>query len=390
MRTERSSFKRKIAAVGMVAAIVIVFTLAVMQFSGGFKSTSPVTLTADRAGLVMNSDAKVRLRGVVIGRVASIEPEGDHVELKLNMDSEQLDRVPANVTAQIRSNTVFGAKSVDLDIPADPSSARLRSGGTITADRVQVELNTVFQRLVDVLAQVQPDKLNATLGALDTALSGRGDQIGQGLEDLSNLLARTNPVLGSLNRTIDATATVTNVYADVFPDLSRIIDNVTRTGNTLADNSSNLDALLVNTTGLANTVNGIIAPKKQTLMTALSNFDPVSQLLGYYAPGLSCFLKATAGAGKKALPIFGDKTGYISLNAGVLPGKEPYRYPEDLPKVNVSGPPTCALGLSDINATTHAPFYVGDTGNLPYQPRTTPKADPRKLFASMFGPAPRG
>lgn len=199
MRTERSGLRKKLAAVGMVAAIVAVFTLAVMQFSGSFRDTSPVSLTAARAGLVMNADAKVRLRGVVIGRVGRIEPDGGRVRLTLNMDTDQLRRVPANVTAQIRSNTVFGAKSVDLDIPADPSAARLRAGDSISADRVEVELNTVFQRLVDVLAQVQPDKLNATLGALDTALSGRGDRIGQGLEDLSNLLARTNPVLREFN-----------------------------------------------------------------------------------------------------------------------------------------------------------------------------------------------
>ncbi|MGU3291859.1 MCE family protein [Williamsia sp. M5A3_1d] len=390
MRTEHSTLQRRIGALVLVTAIVAAFALAVLQFNNTFRSTSAVTLTADRAGLVMNPDAKVRLRGVTIGRVTRISPQGDRVQLALDIDTDQLNKVPANVEAQIRSNTVFGAKSVDLALPSDPSPARLRAGSTIAADRVQVELNTVFARLVDVLAKVQPEKLNATLGAIDTALSGKGDQIGQGLDDLSKLLERTNPTLPELNRTFRATGIVTDTYADAFPDLSRLIDNLTRTGNTLADRSTNLDALLVNTTGLADTVNGIVAPKKATIMTALSNLDPVSQLLGYYSPGLACFLRATDGAGRKALPIFGETTGYLSLNAGVLPGKEPYRYPEDLPKVGVQGPPTCALGLSDINATAHAPFYVGDTAPQPYQPRTTPKADPRKLFEIMFGPVPRG
>jgi phospholipid/cholesterol/gamma-HCH transport system substrate-binding protein len=137
-------------------------------------------------------------------------------------------------------------------------------------------------------------------------------------------------------------------------------------------------------------VNSIVGPKKQTLIGALTNLDPVSQMLGYQAPGVSCFLKTAAGVLPKALPIFGDKTGYISLNAGLLPGKEPYRYPEDLPKVNAQGPPTCAYGLSDFNDPAHPPFYVTDNAAQPYQPRFTAKLNPEKLFQIMFGSAARG
>ena len=36
------------------------------------KSYVPVTLTSDRSGLVMETNAKVKLRGVQVGRVASI------------------------------------------------------------------------------------------------------------------------------------------------------------------------------------------------------------------------------------------------------------------------------------------------------------------------------
>ncbi|WP_299576482.1 MCE family protein [uncultured Williamsia sp.] len=390
MATGHSTFARRLAAVLLVAAIVGAVTLSVMQFFDAFRSTVPVTLTADRAGLVMNPDAKVRLRGVTIGRVAKISPDGDRVTLHLDVNSDELSRVPADVTAQIRSNTIFGAKSVDLSVPPNSSGPNLRAGDTIAADRVQVELNTVFGRLVDVLAQLQPEKLNATLGAVDTALHGRGEQIGQGLDDLSQTVGKLNPALDALNADFRDTATVTEVYADSFANIARALDNVTTTGNTLLDNASSLDAVLVNTTGLANTVNSIVGPKKQTLIGALTDLDPVSQMLGYQAPGLACFLKTAAGVLPKALPIFGDKTGYISLNAGVLPGKEPYRYPEDLPKVNAQGPPTCAYGLSDFNDPAHPPFYVTDNAAQPYQPRFTAKLNPEKLFQIMFGPTARG
>ena len=42
-------------------------------FGGTFSSYVPVTLTSDRAGLVMEPGAKVKLRGVQVGRVAAIQ-----------------------------------------------------------------------------------------------------------------------------------------------------------------------------------------------------------------------------------------------------------------------------------------------------------------------------
>ncbi|MDR2279674.1 MAG: virulence factor Mce, partial [Gordonia sp. (in: high G+C Gram-positive bacteria)] len=36
------------------------------------------------------------------------------------------------------------------------------------------------------------------------------------------------------------------------------------------------------------------------------------------------------------------------------------------------------------------PFYVIDNADQPYQPRTTPKVESRKLFNLLFGGTPRG
>jgi phospholipid/cholesterol/gamma-HCH transport system substrate-binding protein len=50
-------------------------------FAGTLKSYVAVTLTSDRAGLVMESNAKVKLRGVQVGRVAGIEAGTQPVRL---------------------------------------------------------------------------------------------------------------------------------------------------------------------------------------------------------------------------------------------------------------------------------------------------------------------
>ncbi|MXP19944.1 MCE family protein [Gordonia sp. HNM0687] len=389
-RQERSRAVRRTAAVIMVGGLVAIIAAASGQFLGWFASTQTVTVQAPRAGLVMSPDAKVRLRGVPVGRVESIDTGDDEAVLTLSIDSDQMSNIPGNVGADIKSNTIFGAKAVNLVVPESGPSGQLQPDQTITADHVVVELNTVYQQLVNVLAELQPEKLNSVVGAVNTALAGQGEQVGAALEQLSNLLAKTNDHLPELDELIRQAATTTNVYADAAPDLMRTVDNFTYLGNTLVAESANLDALLINATGMADTINGELAPSKQTLISALTNLDPVSQLLGYQAPGIECFLTTSAVSADLAKPYFGGKNGNLLLYAGLLPGKEPYTYPESLPRVAAAGPPTCAGGLSDPTTKVHSDFYVTDNAPVPYQPRTKPKANREKLFQLLFGEPGRG
>ncbi|WP_026917452.1 MCE family protein [Gordonia shandongensis] len=381
---------RKLAAVIMVGVLAGIVALASGQFLGWFADTTTVTLVAPRAGLVMNPDARVKLRGVEVGRVASVKNDGDHARLTLDIRSGDLSRIPSNVTADIKSNTVFGAKAVNLVIPDEGPKGTMRAGDEIGTDHVVVELNTVYQQLVTVLARMEPEKLNITIGAIDQALSGKGKQIGDSLVKLTDILGKTNPHLPELNKLLREAAGATDVYADAMPDLMRVIDNSTVVGETLVDNAANLDALLINVTGMANTANGVLAPSKKKLISTLSDLNPVTKLLGRQAPGLRCFITGASDATDISTPLLGGRNGNLLLDAGLIPGQDPYSFPEDLPEVRGDGPPTCQAGLSDIQSKEHIKFYVVDNAPKPYQPRTTAKADPRKIFNLLFGGTPRG
>ncbi len=111
---------------------------------------------------------------------------GDGAELQLDMDPSMMSKIPANATVEIDSTTVFGAKFVNFVVPEDPSPQSLQPGTVISADSVTVEFNTLFQHLTEVLDQVQPEKLNATLGALSSALRGRGEDLGILLEQATS------------------------------------------------------------------------------------------------------------------------------------------------------------------------------------------------------------
>jgi len=186
------SWKKKLAAFVLVGGLAVIVFVALTMFAAGFTSTTPVTVTAQRSGLVMEPDAKVKLRGVEVGRVSSIEHTPDGAVLRLAMQPGQMHLIPSDTRVSIESTTVFGAKFVNLVVPEDPSRVPLQEGAVIAADSVTVEFNTVFEHLSEVLTQVQPEKLNATLGALSEALNGRGDALGATLADADAYLAEIN------------------------------------------------------------------------------------------------------------------------------------------------------------------------------------------------------
>ena len=115
-RTDRAVTVPPLLGLMTVAIICAIFALAVGLFQGSFTETVPVTVMSQRAGLVMNPDAKVKMRGVQVGKVASIDslPNGASRHSPWRWIRRSCALIPANVLVDIASSTVFGAKSVEL------------------------------------------------------------------------------------------------------------------------------------------------------------------------------------------------------------------------------------------------------------------------------------
>jgi phospholipid/cholesterol/gamma-HCH transport system substrate-binding protein len=374
---------------GLVTIVVIVaaFVLAANLFRGGFTDAVPVTVISPRAGLVMNADAKVQVRGVQVGKVASIEdlPDGG-AALHLAMDESRLSAIPANALVDIASPTVFGAKYVQFVFPDHPSAESLRAGQVINAQHVVVEVNTVFEQLTSVLSKVEPAKLNQTLGAIASALSGRGEKLGQMLVDLDSYLAQLEPSLPALSHDLETAPGVLRAYADAAPDLVAVADNSARISDTVVDQRQNLDAALVSVIGLADIGNQVLTENRQPLADILHLLVPTTDLLNEYNQALWCSLAGMADLANRP-PL---KEPGVAVLAGFLWGQERYRYPMDLPKAGATGGPQCT-GLPHLPFETVPPFVIADTGTNPWR-RTYPgivlNSDliKRIMFGEIDGP----
>lgn len=379
----KSALIRPLVGLISVAAVASLTAVSVILFRDGLAESVPLTVISPRAGLVMNPDAKVQLHGVQVGKVVSIDYLDDGTAaLHLAIDPARQDIIPANVTVDIASTTVFGAKSVRLVPPADPSPSPVRSGQILGADRVMIEANTLFEQLVDVLETIAPEKLNQTLGAIATAMRGRGAMIGQGLADLNSALAQIDPSLTALEHDVATAPAVLASYADAAPDLMSIVSAATEIGSSIVDTENELDTLLVSAVGLGEVGTEVLADNGPPLAEVVRLLTPTTELLRDYHPALSCGLGSLMVMSNNP-PL--DVPG-VEVLAGFFWGQDRYRYPSDLPKVAATGGPQCT-DLPKIPYGKAPPFVITDTGANPWKyANRGPIVNSDLLKQIMFGP----
>lgn len=384
-----SGWLRPVAGLVTVALISSVVTWCVMMFRGDLARTVGITIMTPRAGLVMNPQAKVKLLGVQVGSVAAIDERPDgRAALQLIMDPVQLHRIPANVAVSIASTTVFGNKFVELRLPADPSAQRLHAGQVLDASRVTVEFNTLFEQLTSLLSAIEPGKLNATLTAISSTLSGRGHEIGAAFTDLDALFRRLDPDLPALEHDIQVAPTVVDAYAEAAPDLTRIIAGTTAISNTVVDQQHELDALLISAAGLGDIGADVVGTNRAALTETLRLLAPTTQVLGRYHHSVYCALAAIWPVASAPPPPVPGVIASLGFGLGI----ERYRYPSNLPKVAAKGDAPCeAIGLPDLPFQGRPKFAVADVGANPWQfgnPGIVPNSDwlKQRHYGPLDGP----
>ena len=325
----------------MVVFAVLIW-LSYALFAGTLRSEVPVTLTSDRSGLVMETNAKVKLRGVQVGRVAAITggEGGAPVSLKLQIYPDQIKYIPANVGAQIQATTVFGAKFVDLVYPSDPSPQRLAAGQVLKSRNVSTEVNTVFENVVAVLDQIDPAKLNSVLSALAEGVRGQGERIGQATTDANQVLLALNPRSETIRADWQALKGFSDTYSVAAQDILTTLNAASTTSVTITSHAKQLDALLLATIGLSNSGISLLAPNQANLIKAINVLEPTTNLLYKYNPEYTCLLvgaKTLLDTGGYEAP--GGNGRSLVLDAGLSLGDDPYHYPDNLPVVGAKGGP---------------------------------------------------
>lgn len=350
----------------LVIGIAAIVALTALLFNGTLRTVVGVTLVSERAGLVMEPGAKVKLRGVEIGQVASIGSASGASSLNLRIDPKPFAYLPDNVEAEIKSSTAFGAKYVDLVVPADPSARRLQPGATLRSRNVTVEVNTVFQNLQNLVTAVDPAHLSAVLSALAESLRGKGETIGAAITASNEVLGAVNPRMPTVARDWKLFAQTTGAYSRAATDIVSTLDSFSTTSTTITNQSHALDDILLSSIGFTRSGVTVLGGNQENLVRSLRLLEPTTGLLQTYSPTYTCLFQGAQwfleNGGRDAL---GGNGKSVIMDAALLFGDDPYRFPDNLPRVNAKGGPggrpSCG-SLPDPLKNFPVKYLVTDTG----------------------------
>jgi len=380
--------RRLYGAIGLLLVATIVAT-GLASYEQKFIPVVLVTLEADRSGLLTEPGGDVRLHGVPVGQIRSIAPDGENgAVLRLALDPASVHLIPGDATATIAPNTVFGPKSVLLDVPAGPVSRPVEAGDVLRTKQVATEVNDVFQALQNVLTSVQPGKLNATLGAMAEALDGRGSELGAYVGRLNSYLDKFEPALPDLRADLSASADVLDTYSKVAPDLLNLADHASVTSKTLTDTQATLHAVLLDFTRTAGNGQEFLDRAGEPLLAAVNALQPTTALLAEYAPEFTCTIDGLNEARKRVNRVMGNQMPAIQGSVAFKPGQQGYAYPGDLPKLVTGLGPDCYQLPFVSSDEIPSPRYVFGDGTKAYSGGTdavTAGSPPVSLFEELFG-----
>ncbi|MEU1984208.1 MlaD family protein [Nocardia sp. NPDC019395] len=247
-----------------VIAIVLTFTIwSTLQRSvPGESETYSATFT-DVMGVRVGDD--VRMAGVRVGRVDSIEFEPDY-KARLVLRIEERQRLTDTTKALVRYQNLIGQRYIAL-LPGEVRGAEVAPGSHIPVERTEPSFDVSallsgFEPLFNVL---QPDQVNSLSDTLIQALQGDGV---------------------SLSALITQAAELANTFGQRDEILGAVITNLSSVIAGLANRSHELETLITQTRGLMDALYAEGETLKSSVDTVARSTDSLTNLITTVKPDI--------------------------------------------------------------------------------------------------------
>jgi phospholipid/cholesterol/gamma-HCH transport system substrate-binding protein len=320
--TLSSAIRDRRRGVRLALAVLLAFSIAVGGYlvlpSSG--SNKIVGYFSSAVGLYPGD--QIRIVGVPVGTIDSIEPRADDVKITMLVDSGI--KVAADARAIVMSPNLVAARFIQL-APAYTSGPVLSDGATIALAHtaVPVEWDEVKESLTDLAKQLSPaaGELQGPLGkainqAADT-FSGNGDSFRTSLRELSQAAGRLGDSRTDIFGTVKNLQVLVDALSKSNEQIVSFAGHVASVSQVLAKSSTHLD----NTLGTLNQalidVKGFLQQNNSTLIGTVNKLtdltqvlsdqsDDIEQVLHVAGPGIANFYNIYD-------PAQGTLNGLISL-----------------------------------------------------------------------------
>ena len=319
-----------------IFATVGTFAVAMMTFNyiqaptllGIGRITVTVELPA-AGGLYRFSN--VTYRGVRVGKVTAVAltPRGVNATLSLGTSP----KIPANLTAEVRSVSAVGEQFVDLQ-PRTDSAPYLRDGSVIPMSdtRIPQPVGPMLDQVSALVDSIPKNKLNALLDESFKGLNGAGYDLGSLFDstatlsgDLTPLAGRTRALVEDSGPLLDSQAQTTDAIRIWARSLAGVTEQV-------VSDDDQLRTLLREGPGALDEVSRLLNQVKPTLPVLLANLTTIGRIAVTYHAGLEQLLVL--------LPPYA-----ASIQTYGLGRNNPYGFAMGDFTLTVSDGPACTVGF---------------------------------------------
>jgi len=321
MRTDRFL---PTVTVRLAAAVLLVAAATVLLHDKGSDSLV-VTAEFERAGLNVRAGDEVRVRGLPVGRVASIEIDRDDFSATYELRLDPGVAIAADTTARLVPKTLFGDKYVELQ-PAVDGEEVLADGAHLDRTRTQAptELQSVLDRLEPTLDELDPVALSATLSSLATAFGGAAPDFRRLMDETPGLADAIVAAQDELAAVLAATPGVAATVADRAHALVAAADHFAELADLVVDAQPQLAAFLSGTVELSQQAAALLSEQRATIDAVLAQGTDVLRIVSARpgaitalldgAPRFVNGLAAATATGAFRAPI----ANFVILNPGSL------------------------------------------------------------------------
>jgi phospholipid/cholesterol/gamma-HCH transport system substrate-binding protein len=228
---------------------------------------------------------EVRVSGVKVGTIKSIQPEGKQVKMTLKVDRDL--PVPADAKAVIVAQNLVAARYVQLTPAYRTSGPKMPDGAVIPAERTAtpVEWDEVKTQLMRLATDLGPNSKVSTpsvarfIDSAANALNGNGPKLREALAQLSGVARTLSSGSGNIVDIIKNLQTFVTALRDSNTQIVQFNNRLATLTSVVNDSKSDLDAALTNLSTAVGEVQRFIAGTRDQTSEQISQLADVTSIL---------------------------------------------------------------------------------------------------------------
>ncbi|OBA85131.1 mammalian cell entry protein [Mycolicibacterium elephantis] len=262
---------------------------------------------------------EVRIAGVKVGSIESIEPIG--TQAKMTLSVRHGITVPADAKAVIVAQNLVSARYVQLT-PAYESGPAMRDGAVIPVERtaVPVEWNEVKEQLMRLATELGPggDTGDATgsvgefIDSAAAAMDGNGDKLRRALEQLSGVGRVLAEGGGNIVDTITNLQAFVTALRESNEQIVQFQNRFATLTSVVNDSRSELDAALKNLSEVVGETTRFVHDTRDKTSEQIQRLANVVQNLAEHRMELENVLHIAPHSIANAVNMFDPRTGAAS------------------------------------------------------------------------------